>query len=61
ATVLWEAKKDVEGAPAWTGLTEHYVRVYTRCDADLDNRIEPVTLTALAPGGMWCEANSLSP
>lgn len=55
ATVLWEAAKDVDGAPAWSGLTEHYVRVYTRSDGDLGNRIEPVTLTALAPDGMWCE------
>ncbi|MEE9286406.1 MAG: hypothetical protein V3V35_11840, partial [Dehalococcoidia bacterium] len=58
ATVLWEERKPVDGGPAWTGLTEHYVRVYVRSDDDLDNRLLPVTLTGVAPNGLWCELAS---
>jgi threonylcarbamoyladenosine tRNA methylthiotransferase MtaB len=53
--VLWESSRPAPdgGAPVWEGLTDTYVRVYTRSNADLANRLLPVTLTAQAEDGLW--------
>ena len=46
--VLWETARPVDnGPPLWSGLTDNYVRVSTRTDDDLANRITPARLTAL--------------
>ena len=42
--VLLERARPDKGGPVWEGLTDNYVRVFTRSDADLWNRILPVRL-----------------
>jgi threonylcarbamoyladenosine tRNA methylthiotransferase MtaB len=42
--VLWERARPSEGGLLWEGLTDNYIRVFTRSDADLWNRIVPVCL-----------------
>ena len=42
--VLWERARPSEGSLLWEGLTDNYIRVFTRSDADLWNRILPVRL-----------------
>jgi len=39
-TVLWEKQSD----GIWTGLTDNYIRVYTKSDEDLTNKLLPVKL-----------------
>jgi threonylcarbamoyladenosine tRNA methylthiotransferase MtaB len=39
--VLWEK----ESCGVWSGLTDNYIRVYTRSDKDLTNQLVPVKLT----------------
>ena len=51
--VLWE-KKTGEGV--WSGLTDNYVRVYTRSSRDLTGRILPVKLKEIYKDGVWGEA-----
>jgi threonylcarbamoyladenosine tRNA methylthiotransferase MtaB len=48
--VLWERARPTKGGPLWEGLTDNYIRVFTRSDADLWNRILPVRLGG--PGGL---------
>ena len=48
-TVLWE--KETEGD--WSGLTGNYIKVYTRRDTDLTNRLLPVKLESIWEDGMW--------
>ncbi len=50
--VLWESKRE---AHVWSGLTDHYVRVMARSEAELHNRITPVHITALTSNGLWGE------
>jgi threonylcarbamoyladenosine tRNA methylthiotransferase MtaB len=45
--VLWERARPSEGGLLWEGLTDNYIRVFTRSDADLWNRILPVRLGGL--------------
>jgi threonylcarbamoyladenosine tRNA methylthiotransferase MtaB len=40
-TVLWEK----ESCGVWSGLTDNYIRAYTRSDENLTNRMMPVKLT----------------
>jgi threonylcarbamoyladenosine tRNA methylthiotransferase MtaB len=47
--VLWEQR---EGG-VWSGYTDNYLRVHTRADRDLQNRITPALLTALDTRGLW--------
>jgi len=47
--VLWESKRD---AQAWSGLTDHYVRVTTQSDSELHNQITPVRITSLTSNGL---------
>jgi threonylcarbamoyladenosine tRNA methylthiotransferase MtaB len=46
--VLWEQQK----RGWWQGLTANYLRVYTRADGDLTNRLLPSRLLALRDGGL---------
>jgi threonylcarbamoyladenosine tRNA methylthiotransferase MtaB len=47
--VLWE--KQTGGV--WSGLTDNYIRVYTRSSEDLTNQILPVRLTKVGKDGVW--------
>jgi threonylcarbamoyladenosine tRNA methylthiotransferase MtaB len=50
--VLWE--KQTGGI--WSGLTDNYIRVYTKSDKDLTNKLQSVKLTELFNrGGVWGE------
>jgi threonylcarbamoyladenosine tRNA methylthiotransferase MtaB len=42
--VLWESARPTKGGLLWEGLTDNYIRVFTRSDANLWNRILPVRL-----------------
>jgi threonylcarbamoyladenosine tRNA methylthiotransferase MtaB len=52
--VLWE-KQAAYGV--WSGLTDNYIRVYTRSDEDLTNRLLPVTVTEVRGDGVWGDAD----
>jgi len=47
--VLWEQKKK----GIWSGLTDNYIRVYTRSKEDLSNKITKVRLEKLYRDGAW--------
>jgi threonylcarbamoyladenosine tRNA methylthiotransferase MtaB len=47
--VLWEQRE----AGIWSGLTGNYIRVYTRDDEDLNNRLLPVKLLKIYRDGVW--------
>lgn len=42
--VLWERTRPAKGGLVWEGLTDNYLRTFTRSDADLRNRILPARL-----------------
>jgi threonylcarbamoyladenosine tRNA methylthiotransferase MtaB len=46
--VLWEERKGND----WQGLTGNYIRLYACAEDDLQNRILPVRLDSLQPGGV---------
>ncbi|MFQ5996271.1 MAG: tRNA (N(6)-L-threonylcarbamoyladenosine(37)-C(2))-methylthiotransferase MtaB [Dehalococcoidales bacterium] len=48
-TVLWE--KQTGGI--WSGLTGNYIKVYTKSNNDLTNRLLPVKLTEIRGDGVW--------
>ena len=48
-TVLWEKLTD----GVWTGLTDNYIRVYTRSSEDLTARLQMAELTKPWQNGMW--------
>jgi len=50
-TVLWE--KQTNGV--WSGLTDNYIKVYTRSDEDLTNKLLPVKLAEVRGDGMGGE------
>jgi len=50
-TVLWE--KQTNGI--WSGLTDNYIKVYTRSSEDLTNELLPVKLTEVRGDGAWGE------
>jgi threonylcarbamoyladenosine tRNA methylthiotransferase MtaB len=55
--VLWErSREDGDGAPAWDGLTENYIRVHARSERDLRNRLTPALLVAPRDGEYEGEA-----
>ena len=54
--VLWESVRQVAGTPAWSGLTDSYIRVYTDSREDLSNRIIPSRL--LEVDGEWVSAKT---
>ena len=59
STVVWEERKTpsgrsvVSGGERWTGLTDHYVRVWAEDEVgvDLSGRLERVRLTGVVGGG----------
>jgi threonylcarbamoyladenosine tRNA methylthiotransferase MtaB len=52
-TVLWEQ----ESNGVWSGLTGNYIKMYTKSDADLANKLMPVKLVKLWRDGVWGEAS----
>lgn len=53
-SVLWEQQT----SGIWSGYTPNYIKVYTKNDEDLSNRIIPTKLQRLYKGdGMWGEIN----
>ena len=54
--VLWESKRKDGGVWVWSGLTDNYVRVYTRSPQDLHNTITPARLARLDDAGVYAEA-----
>ena len=47
--VLWEQKSN----GIWSGLTDNYIRVYTKSNEDLSNRITEVKLEKVWKDGVW--------
>jgi threonylcarbamoyladenosine tRNA methylthiotransferase MtaB len=47
--VLWEKQAD----GVWAGLTDNYIKVYTKSGEDLANRLLPVRLTGIKGDGVW--------
>jgi len=47
--VLWEKKSD----DIWSGLTDNYIKVYTRSSDDLTNELLPVKLGEVYGDGVW--------
>ena len=48
--VLWEKQS---GDGIWSGLTDNYIKVYSRSNEDLTNRLLPVKLVELRGDGVW--------
>jgi threonylcarbamoyladenosine tRNA methylthiotransferase MtaB len=48
--VLWEKRS---GDGMWTGLTDNYIKVYTRSNKDLTNELLPVKLVEIKGDGVW--------
>ena len=49
--VLWEKQSD----GIWSGLTDNYIKVYTKSDEDLTNKLLPVKLVEVKGDGVWGE------
>jgi threonylcarbamoyladenosine tRNA methylthiotransferase MtaB len=47
--VLWEKQTD----KVWSGLTDNYIKVYTKSDQDLTNKLLPVRLVEVYGDGVW--------
>jgi threonylcarbamoyladenosine tRNA methylthiotransferase MtaB len=45
--VLWESYREGDDGVVWSGLTDNYLRVYTRSSVNLANRLLPTRLVAL--------------
>ena len=50
-TVLWEKQSD----GIWSGLTDNYIKVYTKSDKTLTNKLLPVKLVDIREDGVWGE------
>ncbi len=50
--VLWERGV---GAETWSGITDNYLRVFTKSRRSLQNRVLPARLLSLCEGGLWGE------
>ena len=55
--VLWE-QKSANGI--WSGLTDNYIKVYTRSSRDLTNQLLPVKLVEIYRDGVWGEKYGLT-
>jgi threonylcarbamoyladenosine tRNA methylthiotransferase MtaB len=53
--VLWETRRD---GKTWEGLTDTYVRVRARSEADLANRIVPARIAGLSEDGLVGEVTA---
>jgi threonylcarbamoyladenosine tRNA methylthiotransferase MtaB len=49
--VLWEKQSD----GIWSGHTGNYIKVYTRSNKDLTNKLLPVKMTKVSGDGVWVE------
>ena len=47
--VLWEK----QSGGIWSGLTDNYIKVYTKSDEDLTNKLLPVKLVEVRGDGVW--------
>jgi threonylcarbamoyladenosine tRNA methylthiotransferase MtaB len=47
--VLWEQ----QNGGIWSGLTDNYIRVYTRSNEDLIKKLLPTRLTEIRGDGVW--------
>ncbi len=50
--VLWEKQS---GDGIWSGLTHNYIKIYTKSDRDLTNKLLPVKLVEVREDGVWGE------
>ncbi len=50
-TVLWEKQSD----GIWSGFTDNYIKVYTKSDKTLTNKLLPVKLVEVSGDGVWGE------
>ena len=50
--VLWEKRS---GDDLWSGLSDNYIKVYTKSDKDLTNKLLPVKLVEVRGDGVWGE------
>jgi len=50
--VLWEKQS---GDGIWSGLTDNYIKVYTKSNEDLANKLLPVKLVEVRGDGVWGE------
>jgi threonylcarbamoyladenosine tRNA methylthiotransferase MtaB len=50
-TVLWEQQSN----GIWSGHTGNYIKVYTRSDLELNNKLLPVKLDKIYKDGVWGE------
>ena len=57
--VLWESVRQVADTPAWSGLTDNYIRVYSNSQEVLHNQITPARLLEL--NGDWVSAKTCGP
>ena len=53
--VLWESARGPEAAPAWSGLTDNYIRVGMESRRDLSNVIAEAELLELAGDRVTCQ------
>ena len=49
--VLWEKQSD----GIWSGFTDNYIKVYTKSDKTLTNKLLPVKLVEVSGDGVWGE------
>ena len=49
--VLWEKRSD----GTWSGHSDNYLKVYTKSNDDLTNKLLPVKLTKVIDDGVWGE------
>ena len=49
--VLWEKQNN----GIWSGLTDNYIKVYTKSNEDLTNKLLPVKLVKVRSDGVWGE------
>ncbi|MFC2006838.1 tRNA (N(6)-L-threonylcarbamoyladenosine(37)-C(2))-methylthiotransferase MtaB [Chloroflexota bacterium] len=55
--VLWEKRSD----GVWSGLTNNYIRVYTKSDENINNKVLPVKLEEVYGDGVWGDNQVILP
>ena len=53
--VLWEERKTVQGLPAWSGLTDNYIRAFTVGQVPSANCVTSLKIGAITGEGVWGE------
>ena len=56
-SVLWEKQTD----GIWSGLTDNYIKVYTKSNEDLTNKLLPVRLVEVRGDGVWGDVGITTP